>query len=197
MILTLDQLRDLMDAREDEHLEFKSATANFHFETLVKYCAALANEGGGKMILGVTDKLPRRVVGSRAFDPLERTKAGLIERLRIRIEVAEIHHPNGRVIVLDIPSRPIGVPIAYQGAYWMRGGEDLVPMTPDMLRRIFDEGGPDFSAEICSDASIDDLDETAFKELLRRWIRKSGNEGLRNLSKEQLLADAELVWNNK
>ena len=45
----------------------------------MKYCVALANEGGGKVILGVTDKRPRAVVGSQAFPDLERTKAGLIK----------------------------------------------------------------------------------------------------------------------
>ena len=56
MTTPLDQLQTWMDAKEDEHLEFKEAKNNFHFETLVKYCVALANEGGGRMILGVTDK---------------------------------------------------------------------------------------------------------------------------------------------
>jgi ATP-dependent DNA helicase RecG len=87
MTVAVEKLQKWLDAREDEHLEFKEAKTNFHFETLVKYCVALANEGGGKMILGVTDKLPRTVVGSQAFPNLERTKAGLIERLRLRVDV--------------------------------------------------------------------------------------------------------------
>jgi ATP-dependent DNA helicase RecG len=76
------QLEDWLAAREHEHLEFKEAKSNFHFKKLVKYCSALANEGGGSIILGVTDALPRRVVGSSAFPNLERTKAGLVEKLR-------------------------------------------------------------------------------------------------------------------
>ncbi|MBF0565894.1 MAG: hypothetical protein HQK89_11680 [Nitrospirae bacterium] len=36
----------------------------------------------------------------------------------------------------------------------MRAGESLVPMLPDMLKRIFDEAGPDFTAEICRGASL-------------------------------------------
>ena len=52
-----------MDTRsENEHLEFKEAKNRFDFEKLVGYCVALANERGGKMILGVSDKLPRKVV---------------------------------------------------------------------------------------------------------------------------------------
>jgi ATP-dependent DNA helicase RecG len=193
MTTPLDQLQTWMDAKEDEHLEFKEAKNNFHFETLVKYCVALANEGGGKMILGVTDKPPRTVVGSQAFHDLERTKAGLIERLRLRVDVGELRHPDGRVLVFQVPSRPIGMPIHYEGAYWMRGGEDLIPMTPDVLQRIFAEAGPDFSAEICALARLDDLDPTAVDVLRRLWQRKSPDQDIATRPVEQLLADAELV----
>src|SRR5271168_2584019 len=120
MTATRQQLQKWLNAREDEHLEFKEAKANFHFEKLVKYCAALANEGGGSIVLGVTDRRPRRVVGSQAFLDLERTKAGLIDKLRLRIEAEEIKHPNGRVVVFTAPAHPIGVPVSVDGAYYMR-----------------------------------------------------------------------------
>jgi ATP-dependent DNA helicase RecG len=100
MSATLTDLREWLAANENEHLEFNEAKANFHFEKLVKYCAALANEGGGEIILGVTDKKPRKVVGSNAFADIERTKAGLIERLRLRIDATELSHPGGRVVVV-------------------------------------------------------------------------------------------------
>ena len=86
MTVSGQQLQEWLHAKEGEHLEFKEAKNNFHFEKLVKYCAALANEGGGSIVLGVTDTRPRQVVGSQVFTDLERTKAGLIERLRLRIE---------------------------------------------------------------------------------------------------------------
>lgn len=189
----LQVLAGLLDTKEDEHLEFKEAKGGFHFDKLVKYCAALANEGGGSIVLGVTDKRPRRVIGSQAFQNIERTKAGLIERLRLRITIDEIQHPDGRVLIVTAPSRPIGMAIPVEGAYWMRGGEDLVPMTPDMLRRIFDESGPDFSAEICTRATAADLEPRAIEEFRARWHRKSGNEALLKTPTEQLLRDAELV----
>ena len=49
---------------EDEHLEFKEAKWRYDFEKLVKYCCALSNEGGGNILLGVTNALPRRVIGT-------------------------------------------------------------------------------------------------------------------------------------
>jgi ATP-dependent DNA helicase RecG len=193
MNIDLTQLQAWLSAGEDEHLEFKEAKNRYDFEELVKYCVALANEGGGTMILGVTDKRPRHVVSSQAFADLERTKAGLIERLRLRVDVATLQHPDGRVIVFSIPSRPMGGPIQYHGAYWMRGGEDLIPMTPDLLKRIFDEAGPDFSAEICPQAVLADLDPAAIGHFRAMWQRKSGNKALEAIPVAQLLADAELV----
>ncbi|MDP1832006.1 MAG: hypothetical protein Q8K67_08095 [Geothrix sp.] len=52
MPLTHAELLAFMTSCEDEHLEFKEAKAN---------------EGGGRLILGVTDKKPRIIVGSGAF----------------------------------------------------------------------------------------------------------------------------------
>lgn len=193
MAVSPEQLIRWMKAEEDEHLEFKEAGNRYDFEKLVKYCAALANEGGGRFILGVTDKKPRKVVGSMAFAVLEKTKAGLIERLHLRIDADVIQHQSGRVVVFSIPSRPIGMPVQYKGAYWMRGGEDLVPMTPDMLKRIFAEAEPDFSAGICRQATVADLDPAAVERLREMWFKHSGNEALKHLTAPQLLEDAELA----
>lgn len=187
------QLLQWLHTRENEHLECKEAKERFDFEMLVKYCCALANEGSGVILLGLTDQIPRIIVGTQAFKNLERTKAGLVERLHLRIDAEEIITEDGRVIAFYVPSRPLGVPIEYKGAYWMRSGEGLVPMTPDMLKRIFDETGPDFSAEICPKATLDDLNTEAIEEFRRRWIAKTGKENLKAISIEQLLTDIEAV----
>lgn len=188
-----EALQAWLEDQENEHLEFKEAKNNFHFDKLVKYCAALANEGGGILVLGVTDARPRQVVGSSVFPDLERTKAGLLQRLRLRIDVAELHQPGGRVLVFNAPPRPMGMPVAVDGAYWMRAGQDLAPMTPDMLRRIFDETGPDFSAEICAGATLADLAPEAIAAFRTRWHRRTHNGSLLRCSDEQLLEDAELA----
>ena len=176
MTATSQQLQEWLNAKENEHLEFKEAKNRFDFDKLVKYCASLANEGGGSIVLGVTDKLPRRVVGSAAFVELERTKAGLIDRLRLRIEAKRSLTPTAGYLSSPRRRGPIGVPVAVEGAYWMRAGEDLAPMTPDMLRRIFDEAVPDYSAEICRNATLADLDPAAIESLRSRWARHSGNK---------------------
>ncbi len=178
---------------EEEHLEFKEAKRDFDAFKLVRYCAALANEGGGHLVLGVTDKRPRRVVGSQAFPDLGATKHQLVDRLRLRIEAEAVEHPDGRVVVFTVPRRPIGSPIPVDGTYLMRSGGSLVAMTPDFLQRIFAEAQPDHSAEFCPQASLDDLAPEAIDNFRARWADKSKRPELHALSTVQLLADAELL----
>jgi ATP-dependent DNA helicase RecG len=182
-----------MDGKEDEHLEFKEAKNRYDFEELVDYCVALANERGGKMILGVTNKKPRKVVGTKAFSTLEKTKNGLYERLHFRVEIHELNHPDGRVLVFDVPSRPIGHAIEYKGAYWMRAGESLVPMSPDRIKKIFDEATPDYSAKICEKASLEDLDSSAIQWFREKWAEAAKNPALLRLPDAPLLRDTNLV----
>ena len=190
---SLDDLKRWLGEPEAEKLEFKEAKSSYQFDKLIHYCAALSNEGGGRIVLGVSDRRPRQVVGTRAFEEPGRTVSGLIERLHIRISCEEFDHPDGRVLVFDVPARPIGVPIQGDGVYWARFGDTLGPMPQTELRKIFDELGPDFSAELHPSAVFSDLD-TAIIEIFRRmWQRKSGNSALDGMSPEQLLADAELV----
>lgn len=193
MTISLEELQRLMNAVEGENLEFKEARQSHQFDKLLKYCAALANEGGGKVILGVSDQRPRRIIGSRAFTQPERTRAGLIEKLRLRVDVDVLSPPEGRVLVFTVPPRPVGVPIKADGIYWTRQGDSLVPMTEDQLREIFNEIGYDFSSEFCQGATFDDLDLDAIEDFRKRWTDKSGNTALGRLDRQQLLYDAEAV----
>jgi len=46
-------------ASEHQRLEFKEAKNQFDTRKLSEYCVALANEGGGVLLLGVADRPPR------------------------------------------------------------------------------------------------------------------------------------------
>lgn len=184
-------LEQWMQGVEGENLEFKEARNRFDFEELTRYCVALANEGGGKICLGVSDARPRQVVGSTAFNQPERTRAGLNQRLHLGITFDEVPHPGGRVLVFHVPSRPVGIAIQWDGRYLVRDGDSLVGMPGERLRDIIAESGHDFSADVCAGLAVDDLEEAAIEEFRRRWIDKSGNGGLRGVPRSQLLSDIE------
>ena len=186
-------LEKLLSTREGAHLECKEAKSRYDFEKLVKYAAAIANEGGGVILLGVTDAVPHQVVGTAAFDQPERTVAGLVQRLRLYITCDTIAHPDGRVLAFQIPPAPLGHPVAVDGAYLMRAGDDLAPMSPDRLRQLLFAGEPDFSATINLQARLDDLDPAAIAAFRRRWQEKSGNAAIADLNDGQVLADCGLI----
>jgi len=162
-IVGIELLQQWLNALEGEHFEFKEARQNYHFEKLAKYCCALANKGGGRIIFGVTDQRPRKIVGTHAFSQPEDTRRSLSEKLFLRINLLEIQHHQGRIVVFEIPSRPIGVAIKYEGIYWGRTTDSLVALSEERLREIFDESGHDFSADICSIATLNDLEPAAIE----------------------------------
>ena len=192
-MITIEQLHALIRAKENEHLEFKAAREDFSHDKLTKYCVALANERGGQLILGVTDQVPHTIIGTKAFPNLEKVRQALWDRLHMRVETTEVPDPAGRVIVFEVPSRPIGRAVEYDGAYWMRIGEDLRAMPFEQLMAIAAEAEPDYSAEVCRAANLYDLDNVAIEHFRTLWIQKSDNRSLSSLSSVHLLADAELL----
>ncbi|WP_347888579.1 ATP-binding protein [Nitrosomonas europaea] len=158
-------------ASETQNLEFKEAKNQYDTKKLCRYCVAIANEGGGHLVLGIADKPPRPVVGSEAFLDTQDIAEKLFQWLGFRVDVEAVAHPDGRVVVFIIPGRPKGTAYHYDGAYLMRSGEELVPMSEDQLRRIFAEGQPDWlEFPALKDTSAQDvvqlLDTQAFFDLL-------------------------------
>jgi len=166
----IDRWRSLPS--EHQNLEFKEARNQYDYGRLCEYCVALANEGGGYLILGVADKPPRPVVGTKACNSPVGMAEKLFSDLGFRVDVDVVTHPDGRVVVFDIPSRPRGTAYHLDGKYLMRSGESLLPMSEDQLRRIFAEGEPDWLEGHSRTGQspqqvIDALDTQAFYELLK------------------------------
>jgi hypothetical protein len=124
---------------ETEHLEFKEAKNKFAFDHLLRYCVAIGNEGGGKLLLGITNNPPRHVVGTSVYPNTQKIASDLLNKLRFRVDVEEVAHPDGRVLIFHIPPRPFRHAFEVDGTYYMRSGESLVAMTPDRLKKIFNE----------------------------------------------------------
>jgi predicted HTH transcriptional regulator len=115
-------------ATENQRLEFKEAKTQLDNRKLYKYCVALANEGGGHLVLGVADKPPRPVVGTTAFNDPDGMAEKLFAAVGFRVDIEEVVHPDGRVLVFHIPSRPRGTAYHLGGSYLMRSVGRLVPV---------------------------------------------------------------------
>lgn len=186
-------IEELLKAKEGENIEFKSAQHHFDFGELVKYACALANRGGGKIVLGVTDKRSRKVVGSKAFEQPERTRNGLMDRLHIRVDFELLYENDLPVLVFDIAARPCGLPVQAEGIAWWREGDSLIHMPAEVMRSIYAESGHDFSADCCPGATFSDLDENAIRVFREKWFDKIKLTRLQTLTPIQLLKDCEAI----
>jgi predicted HTH transcriptional regulator len=177
---------------ETQRLEFKEAKAQFDQRKLCEYCVALANEGGGHLLLGIRDQMPRQVVGTAAFsDPIAMMEK-LFNAVGFRVDIEEVAHPDGRVLVFHIPSRPRGTAYHFDGRYLMRAGEALVSMSEDRLRGIFGEGRPDWLEEASKSSLgaqdvVDLLDTQTYFELLGRPYPSTRDAVIEHLANDKLI----------
>lgn len=170
--LLLDQFRNF--PAENELVEFKEAKTDFHFDKIGTYFSALSNEANLKeqpfawLIFGVEDK-HRNVVGSNyrstnraVLDSLKSQIANKTTNGITFIEIYEITADNKRVVMFQIPAAPQGIPIAWEGHYFGRNGEELSALNLEEIERIRKQvARTDWSIGICDGATISDLDTAA------------------------------------
>ena len=168
---TLNDLRSLDS--ENEIVEFKEAKNNYDFTKLGKYFSALSNEANlcskpyGWLVFGIKDN-DHSIVGTQYRSErkdLDKLKGEIANKTTNRISFIDIHEvnlPEGRVILFQIPSAPKGIPIAFDGHYYARDGEELVPLNIEKIERIRAQATKeDWSAAIVPAATLEDLDEDA------------------------------------
>jgi len=142
----LEELRS--SPGETEIVEFKEAKNGYDFNKLGKYFSALSNEANLKgkdeswLVFGLENK-KRDVVGTdyrRDNRPaLDSLKGEIGNKTINRITFIEIHEmdlPEGRVVMFQIPAAPKGIPISWEGHYYGRDGEELVPLNLTELETI-------------------------------------------------------------
>lgn len=169
---------------ENEVVEFKEAKNNYDFNKLGKYFSALSNEANLKrvkqawLVLGVKDN--QTVVGtqfrssSKELQSLKKEVADKTTNRLTFIDIHEIDHPDGRVLMFEIPASPEGIPIAWDGHYYGRDGESLGPLNIDEIERIRTQNrATDWSAEVVPSASIDDLAPEAIKVAREKFLQKN------------------------
>lgn len=194
-----EDINDILQDRENAALEFKEARGNFSDGERSDYCAAIANMGGGKLLLGITNS--REVVGTNVYQgTINQIPQQVYQQIGITVAIEEVEHPKGRVVIFDIPPRPVGQRVKSKGGkytYPIRRGESLGEMDDATTKEILNEVQPDFSSNIVENLTIDDLDNVAVDDFKKRMAEKTGNQMLINSSTTQILKDAEIMRGGK
>lgn len=211
--LTIEQLKKFKES--EDKVEFKRAEqGNFAYDggsrikptdrrkCILGYVTALCNEGGGTLVIGMEDAYPHKVVGTKQNEgKLGELESNIYRDTQIRPFIYELYedeaNQKGRVLVIEIPPRPVGKLFRFEDVPLMRVGEELKPMSDEMIFSILQEQEPDFSAGICEGVTIEDLDEEAIRIMKQKYATKQKNPSFMALSKEQVLSDLNLTKEGK
>lgn len=165
---------------------------------ILGYVTALCNEKGGSLVIGMEDKYPHKVVGTRQNEnSTGELEANIYRDTGIRPKIYELYEDEaekkGRVLVIDVPSRPAGTVFKFEDVPLMRVGEELKPMSDEVYLSIIQENEPDFSQQICRDATLNELDPDALSVLKEKYAKKQNNPIFLTLSNRQILSDLQLI----
>ena len=156
-----------------EWKEFKNLKNSFcgdEKNDVISYVSAIANMDGGDLVIGVHDKT-LEIVGTATYN-YDKQKAilRLTERC-VNLSTEDLYidefitdDTNRKVWVIHIPKHLPKRPVFAHNKAWQRIEDSLVEMTTERMSTILDEpifSETDWSAQIVSDATIDDLDEVA------------------------------------
>lgn len=107
---------------------------------------------------------------------LQSLKKEVADKVSQRLSFIDIHtvlHPDGRVLLFEIPAAPQGLPVTWEGHYYGRDGESLGPLSLEEIERIRGQNRPqDWSAGICPGASLADLSTEAIALARREFATK-------------------------
>jgi ATP-dependent DNA helicase RecG len=172
--LTLTSLlANLIATWENEVVEFKQANNDYDTDKIGEYFSALSNEANLRgmerawRVFGVNDKT-RSVVGSNYRPEPERLQGlksqvaqGTEPSITLR-NIHELQHPDGRVVLMEIPPAPRGMPIAWKGHYYARAGESRTSLGLDKQDEIRQQTlTTDWTAQLVHGAALQHLDEQA------------------------------------
>jgi ATP-dependent DNA helicase RecG len=198
--MTIQEIKKLRET--EDKVEFKEAKTQFSYnsgrKSVLGYVSALANEGGGYLVLGVRESAPHEICGSPAFEGREgKLEQDVYHDLKIRIRTQVLYEGTNRVLVIKIPSRPIGKLVYFDDVPLMRVGESLTRMSDEMYFSILQEQEPDFSAKICEGLTFEDLDKKAIEKMKSLYADKQKNPSFLQIRDERMLSDLQLAVNGK
>lgn len=212
MTVTNDEISGLLGrllaGRENEVVEFKAAREQFSADKTGEYVSALSNEANlrdlpyGWLILGIDNE--GRACGTSSLPDRQRQQSlkhhvqqGIDQGLTIR-EVYEIERDGKRVVLLEIPAAPRGIPISWKGHFHARAGESLSPLSLDKLDQIRNQTiGADWTAVVVEDATIGHLDPAAITRARQGFSERHASripaEDIATWDDETFLTKARLI----
>lgn len=172
------------EPRESEWLEFKAN--RYDAQTLGEYLSALANSAcllgkpRGYLVFGIEDGT-HAVVGT-SFDPQSEVGQGnqllpiwlaVLLSPKLGFEIHTCQYQGQRVVVFEVHPA-FDRPVEFRGRAYVRNGSSKAALSgyPDKERAIWTRR-VDWSAQVCEQATLADLDPLAIAEARRQFAEKN------------------------
>lgn len=178
-------LLSLIQNNENECVEYKEAKNNFDFNELGKYFSALSNGANllGKqyawLIFGVRDKSHEFVnTNYRRGQDLNSLKNEIVKFTNDNLTFLNIYEfeiDGNRIIMFKIPAA-IGVPTTWKKIAYDRIGESLDVLNDVRKNTIFSTVNIDWTRQIISELTVDDLDKNAILKAREQFKKKNENK---------------------
>lgn len=185
-----EALRQLINNGETAKLEFKINPPR-QTELAERICGMANSKTGGIILFGIEDNT-KRLVGidepTSIFDELLKAARSVTPPVQLTTEEPQVFVIDGKNIVgIEIPPNNGTLYQCNTRGFLVRKGSHTVPMTAEELReRFYSYGLIDWEGQICSEATLEDLDQT----LIDRYLSSRNERNLRRLrynSREELL----------
>lgn len=186
--MTEEELLNLLTSCESERIECKPKLLSRR--EIAEYAVGIGNAGGGLLIMGVSNKVPRSIVpiDLPPIDEIARIQESVADSAQIHIRLEIIPTHQGHVVVAHIPSRPRGIPFhTRDGKYLIRLGEELRGMPLAEIDAIRQEAGVELTAQPLSGDPPELLSHSGMEELRRLMKEAGASIDLINLSDMDLL----------
>lgn len=211
-------LNVLMERWETEIVEFKEAKGNYSEDKIGQYFSAISNEANlknqqyGWFVLGVSEQTNKHPVGTS----FKNGDAALLEKFKYEIsksttdgmsflDIVELmpvyKGKKCRVLMFKIPAAVAGMPTEWKTRYYARNGDSLIPLQQYKIDIIRNQERKDWSRQILTGATIDDLDSEAIAFARTKYKEKMNrphiNEEIDSLSDFDFLSKIKLIIDGK
>lgn len=198
-----DKIRKIISEGEKLDVEFKSDRAQISDQEIIDVVVALANNGGGILLIGVEDD--GTVTGAKPRHGKKTNTAALkatvlnntVPNIEVEVEVSEVNGVD--LIIIEVKESREKIFSTAQGKVLKReiGGDGkpgTFPFYPhEQTAKTIDMGLLDYSALIFKDASLDDLDPLEFERLKQLVSGLRGDQNLLQLPDADIAKAMRLV----
>ena len=172
--MTEIELKNLIKNQESQTLEFKESTGEKR--EICETICAFANSEGGQILVGIKNdgSLSKAKITEKSQTDITDLFINFKPKITVLISFEIVPLDTFRILIITVKadSNNTNSYNSYKNTFWKRVGASTKDITEEIINKFIAET-PDWSAQVCEGATIEDLDEVAIQEVKLQTIKKA------------------------